>query len=176
MAPKPTNTKPTGCVTTSSNCVVWQGPDIPFLKLCKGDTVSDVVYQIAERICTLNNYTNVDNYDVSCIADQCDVKTFIDLIQLVLDELCTLKTGQSTTGTVVAATSGCPDCEIPVASCFENEVGSSVAQINDYVNLIGLKVCDFYTTIQNQTNTINQMQAAILDLQSKVDALITGNG
>ncbi len=55
---KPINTKPSGCVTTSSNCVVWQGPDISFLDLCTGDTVSDVIVALADKVCLLLNYTD----------------------------------------------------------------------------------------------------------------------
>jgi hypothetical protein len=174
MRGKPTNTKPTGCVTTSSNCVVWQGPDIPFLQLCTGDTISDVLAQFAEKICLLLTYTDVSNYDASCIVDTCDMKTFVDLIQAILDELCTIKLGGASSTSTGTVASGCPDCEVVVANCFESQVGGTVTQINNYVSLIGLKVCDFYTTLQNQNQTIANMQVQILDLQTKVDALITG--
>ena len=42
-----------GCNPVSSNCVIWQGPDIPCITLCKGDSISDVTYKVATEICTL---------------------------------------------------------------------------------------------------------------------------
>ena len=42
-----------GCNPMSSNCVIWQGPDIPCIKLCKGDSISDITAKLAEELCTL---------------------------------------------------------------------------------------------------------------------------
>ena len=39
------------CSPVSSNCVTWQGPNISCINLCKGDSVSDVVYKLATQIC-----------------------------------------------------------------------------------------------------------------------------
>ena len=44
---KPLNLDNKPCSPISSNCVIWQGPDIPCIKLCTGDTVSDVVAKLA---------------------------------------------------------------------------------------------------------------------------------
>ena len=44
---KPLNLDNSPCSPTSSNCVIWQGPDLACIKLCKGDTVSDVVAKLA---------------------------------------------------------------------------------------------------------------------------------
>ena len=40
---KPLNLDNSPCSPISSNCIVWQGPDIPCIHLCTGDTISDVV-------------------------------------------------------------------------------------------------------------------------------------
>ena len=40
---KPLNLDNKPCNPVSSNCVVWQGPTLECIDLCKGDTVSDVV-------------------------------------------------------------------------------------------------------------------------------------
>ena len=38
----PTNSNnPNNCDPISSNCVVWQGPDLPCVEICTGDTISD---------------------------------------------------------------------------------------------------------------------------------------
>ena len=42
---KPVNLDTTPCSPIASNCVVWTGPNIPCINLCKGDTVSDVVFK-----------------------------------------------------------------------------------------------------------------------------------
>ena len=50
---KPTNIYKHGCDPISSNCVIWQGPDIECINLCKWDSVSDVVYKLAQELCTV---------------------------------------------------------------------------------------------------------------------------
>ena len=63
---KPLNSSSESCVHTTSNCVIWQGPDIPCLDLCKGDTISDVVYKLATEFCEITDSLKVDAYDLSC--------------------------------------------------------------------------------------------------------------
>jgi hypothetical protein len=43
-----------GCNNISSNCVVWQGPDLPCIDLCHGDTISDVVAKLCEELVELS--------------------------------------------------------------------------------------------------------------------------
>ena len=51
----PTNSSGTtnGCDNISSNCVVWQGPDIACINLCSGDTISEVTAKIATKLCDI---------------------------------------------------------------------------------------------------------------------------
>ena len=51
MIPNKSNTN-NGCTdNTSSNCVVWQGPDLTCIDVCHGDSISDIVAKIAEKLC-----------------------------------------------------------------------------------------------------------------------------
>ena len=50
----PTNANnPQNCDPISSNCVIWQGPDIECVNICNGDTVSTVVAAMANLLCQL---------------------------------------------------------------------------------------------------------------------------
>jgi hypothetical protein len=55
------------CTPTSSNCIIWQGPDIPCIGLCEGDTITDIIYKLATEFCELLDQLNVNNFDISCI-------------------------------------------------------------------------------------------------------------
>ena len=55
------------CIPTSSNCIIWQGPNIECIGLCKGDTITDVVYKLAVSYCELKEQLDIGNYDISCI-------------------------------------------------------------------------------------------------------------
>lgn len=165
MANKPLNKAKAACVTTTSNCVIWQGPDLPCIDLCTGDTISEVVYKLACKLCDVITSTTVSEYDLSCLdLTKCDLpSSFIEMIQLLIDTICELKTQIS--GDETPTTSGCPDCEIVVASCFQAE-GGSIQQMKDYIEAIGQKICEQEITIINQQNAIEQLLARVEALES----------
>jgi hypothetical protein len=106
---KPLNNDNPGCNPISSNCVIWQGPDIPCIKLCKGDTVSDTVYKLATELCNIIDQLDVTTYDLSCLnIVDCDPKDFHALIQLLIDRICALNECCAGTGTTTR-TGACPD-------------------------------------------------------------------
>ena len=116
-----------GCNPVSSNCVIWQGPDIPCITLCRGDSISDVTYKVATELCTLVDQLDLVNFDVSCFPPICPKpENITDLIQFILDQLCDLQTGTTPAGTakslVGSSTTSCDDvfaCQITVAACFQ---------------------------------------------------------
>ena len=162
-----------GCNPVSSNCVIWQGPDIPCITLCKGDSISDVTYKVATELCTLVDQLDITGFDVSCFPPICPKPENIhDLIQFILDQLCTQTI--STTGTTKGLVPGevpvtnCEEamnCLVTIAPCFQytNPYGDLVTQmtIKDYAAAIGTKVCD----IVDQLVVIN---ATLVDLDSRI--------
>ncbi len=171
---KPLNSHTAGCDPVSSNCVIWQGPDIPCLKLCKGDTVSDVVYKLATELCDLLTALDVTTYTLPspCFANQaCTPQDFHDLIQIIINKICDLEecTNCGSSGErLLDNTTGCPDCVVEIASCFyyTNEFGDQVTtmQLADYTRAIGNKLCDL-------VNQITLLNAAVSDLDLRVTAL-----
>jgi len=152
---KPTNAKESGCDPISSNCVIWQGPDIECINLCKGDSVSTVVAKLAERLCELIDTFNLDNFDLSCLnLGDCPPEDFQALIQLLIERICALE-GINPDGTPTGP-DGCPDCVVNIASCFyfTNPQGDqeTTMQLTDYVTAIGNEICNILSAI----NTINQ--------------------
>lgn len=141
---KPLNAEESGCSPISSNCVIWQGPDIECIKLCKGDSISAVVAKLATELCTLMEYTNVSNYDLACLnLTSCAPSNFQSLIQLLIDRICALDDccGQ----TPITPGSGCPDCIVNICPDFYymNPQGDIITtmQLVDYVQAIGNRVC-----------------------------------
>jgi len=168
---KPTNTRSSGCAVTTSNCVVWQGPDLCCINLCHGDTISDVINEIAKRICKIFEMLDVQSYDLSELIDkECPPANFVELIQLLIDEVAKLKLGTSVTTGGVA---GCPECDMAVAACFQQQYGT-VISMTEYVTAIGAKLCDQQVLIQTQNNALAQMQQQIAALQAQVNILIGG--
>lgn len=175
---KPLNADSQSCDPISSNCVIWQGPDIECIKLCKGDTISDVVNKLAIELCKIMDTLNVTNYDLSCFnLVICAPEDFQALIQFLIGRVCELEkctgctpdcNGNSTLPTTTGSGTGCPDCTVSIATCFQftNEFGDLVTtmQLSDYVHAIGNQVCQ----IVDQIVTIN---SAIADLNARVIVL-----
>jgi hypothetical protein len=67
MLPVKSNTADKGCSPVSSNCVIWQGPDLSCIDLCNGDAISDVVYKLATKLCTLQTSYELSTLDLSCL-------------------------------------------------------------------------------------------------------------
>lgn len=160
---KPLNLDNSPCTPTSSNCVIWQGPNIPCIKLCKGDTVSDVVFALATELCTIIDTLNVSNYDLSCFNSvACPPANFQALIQYLINQICD---AQGITVTDKSTTSGCPDCVVTVASCFI-EGNQTTMQLVDYVNMIANKVCGLILQITDLQNQITDLDIRVTVLEN----------
>lgn len=165
---KPLNLDNKPCSPVSSNCIVWQGPDIECIKLCHGDSVSDVVHKLATELCNIMTQLNVSSYDLTClgITAACPPKDITVLIQLLIDKICELEGLVNTSNSNSSgdsADSGCPDCIVSVAECFV--VGTTTTmQLTEYVNLIAGRVCDLISEI-------NILQTQISNLNIRVTAL-----
>jgi hypothetical protein len=192
---KPLNLNTTGCDPISSNCVIWQGPDIPCIKLCKGDTVSDVVFKLATELCEVLDTLDVSTYDLpsACFNNQaCNPSDFHALIQLIIYKICCLESGDtascdnaagttrvsSSTERVISDSTGtCPDCYVTIAKCFQytNEFGDLVEsmKLDDYARAIGNKVCDLVNQITNITYTVNDLDLRVAALESAPAPIVT---
>ena len=158
---KPINYKDDGCTPTSSNCIIWQGPDISCLNLCKGDTISDVIFKLACLVCEIKDQLNVDSYDLTCLdLDKCDIpKSYKELLQLIIDKICELQSL-----IVPSEQEAGAESILVVASCFSALLGPS-ATISNYVTAIGQKLCEQEITIQNQQLAIQQLVARVTILE-----------
>jgi hypothetical protein len=161
---KPVNVKTLPCSPTSSNCVIWQGDDIECLNLCKGDTVSDIVFQMGCLLCTLKDQLDPDTYDLTCLdIATCDLPhTFREFIQIIIDRICNIEATccNDTQGSTPSTD------EVVVASCFTS--GGPVQTIASYIQAIGQTVCQQQVTIQNQQTAIQQLIARVEALEAIV--------
>lgn len=167
---KPINRDEPGCNPTSSKCVIWDGESIPCLKICKGDSVSDVVYKLATEVCEILDMLKVSEYDLSCFdLTNCAPKDFTALLQLIIDRICALEGVDPANPT---ASGGCPDsCTVSMASCFyynDLKTGDQVttSSLTDYVALIGNKFCELLlaqATQELSLDNFNKRLSAIED-------------
>lgn len=79
---------------TSSGCVQWDGPDIECIGVTTGMLVTDVVYNLAEKLCEHLNET----VDLGCLysgtCDSCDKNAKIPAaVQALINKICALDAG-----------------------------------------------------------------------------------
>jgi hypothetical protein len=160
---KPLNLDNSPCSPISSNCVIWQGPDIPCIKLCTGDTITDVVYALALQLCNIVDQVNISTLDLACLNITTGTPTNInDLLQILINKICELNNVQVPSGRTI--TDSCPtNCIVNVAECLRTGTQTTM-KLLDYVQLIGNELCSIIT----QINSIN---SSISNLTTRVEAL-----
>lgn len=167
---KPLNFDNSPCSPTSSNCVIWGGPDLQCINLCKGDNITDVIEKIALEICTILDTLNITAYDLTCFnLANCSPQNFTDLINFLIVKVCELDNASTSTGggtTPPVPSSGCPtDCFVDVASCFVTG-GVTTMNLTNYVTTIGTRICTLVTTITLQQNQIDNLDIRVTDLET----------
>lgn len=175
---KPLNIDKTGCSNTSSNCVVWQGPDIECINLCKGDSITEVVYKMALELCKLMDTFDLKNYDLKCFSTGvCQPQDFKDFINILINKVCLIQTCTNcgdacnpcpTPPSTPVIPGGDPNPIIPIdeAFYFYNDLGDQVTvlALTDYTTLIG-------HTVGNQIADIQALQASVVSLDARVTTL-----
>ena len=157
---KPLNLDNSPCSPISSNCVIWQGPNIPCVKLCTGDTVSDVVHKLATELCNIMDLLDVNGYDLSCFdLVACKPTNIQELIQFLIERICAIEDVDA--GLVAAnaleVKSTSADTLVTVAPCFV--IGTTtVMTVTEYAVAMGNSICGIII----QINAIN-FQLGLLD-------------
>jgi microcystin-dependent protein len=162
---RPLNLDNSPCTPTSSNCVIWSGPDLDCIKLCTGDTISDVVAKLATELCAVLDTLNVSNYDLACLnLNTCAPSDFEQLIQLLIDKVCALE--NAPVDPTNPPSTGCPtDCIVAVADCL----GGGTDTLINYVQTIANRVCSIVSEIDVINSSIDVINITLLDLQEQIN-------
>lgn len=173
MLPTKSNTAEQGCSPVSSNCVVWQGPAIPCLNLCNGDTVSDVVYKMATDLCTLKDAYDLTNLDLTCLVGFCSAtnpapspKTLSAVLDFIVRKLCCLNT--TVQGITPGSTYTEPTLNLPACLQYQNAQGQTVTQLvhNQFTLTLAQKICQMNVTVNQHTSQISNHETRITTLEN----------
>lgn len=179
MLPVKSNTAEQGCSPVSSNCVIWQGPDLPCINLCNGDTVSDVVYKVAEYLCTIQGTLSLSNLDLSCLVSFCSsanpaptTKTLFTVLDFIVKKVCCLNT------TVAAIQPGNnytePNLQLPTCLQYTDPGnGQTVTQLihNQYTLRLGNQFCTLKATVDTHTSQISTINTTLASQQVQINNL-----
>lgn len=157
------------CSPISSNCVVWQGPDLDCISVCAGESISEITYQLALEICALQDQLNLSSLDLKCLVDSClacpqPEKTLATVFQLLIDKVCTLEEIINN----LDPNANPSDPLVRMAACFQyyDGDGDLIKDLphTQYTKKIGTEVC-------NLANQITAFNANINNLQDQIDSL-----
>lgn len=84
------------CVKSFPQCIQWNLGNIPSLSIVNGDYLDDIVYAVVNKLCELSDPLDVSSLSLQCLIDKLDnteptPKTIQTILQLVIDNECTLK-------------------------------------------------------------------------------------
>ena len=163
----PINTPPTGCDAVSSNCVIWQGPDLPCVNICNGDSISAVLAALCDQLVILKDCCNgsgivfnVTNIDQSTLVGG-PATTLEELIQLIITNILNGGGGEF----------GCEEvekCIFDVPECFQTL--NTYPSLNNTLEVILadlMQCCCFTnTTLENLQGEINESNQEIAELRA----------
>lgn len=175
MLPTKSNLSTQGCTPTSSNCVIWQGPDLQCINLCTGDTVTDVVNKIAAELCTIQDSLGVDLSDVDfkCLLPNTGGQIaagseITDALQLLIDQTCLLTTAVDEIQDNLDVTVTAPSC-----LNLRDANGDNLTNISleDFALLLAQKICNLESDSQDIQTQLAQNTIVVEDLNERVEDL-----
>ena len=181
-----------GCDNISSNCVIWQGPDIACIDLCNGDTISEVTKKIGDKVCQIitdgvSANPNLTGLDLSCLNIQGTTPTtLVPVLQAMVTQICQNATGgglsttnglqtQSSARSIVQA--DLPIMTLPACMQYNDANGNPVTELrlDAFATLIANQVCTnlasintINTTLTSYATRLNVLEACVLPCSSVV--------
>lgn len=166
MKPYSSNLQKESCSPISSNCVIWQGPDLLCIGLCKGDTISEVTYKLALELCTLKDNFDFTDVDLACILTVCTTspepeKTLGNILNLIINKVCCLSdiVKNIDPGSTEEPYINLAQCFLP----YTDAQGNSYTKLphSQYTYEIGVKLCTLYSQVQVHESDINTIKGQI---------------
>jgi hypothetical protein len=181
MLPTKSNTAEQGCSPVSSNCVIWQGPALPCINLCNGDTVSDVVYKVAQDLCTIKDELDLSDLDLTCLVSFCSstnpaptTKTLSAVLEFIIKKVCCLST---TVGGINPGNSYTePTLSLPACLQYVDPgTGLTVTQLihNQFTLRLANQHCSLKATVDQHTTQISTINTTLASHQTQINNLQT---
>lgn len=153
------------CSNISSNCVVWQGPDIPCIGLCDGDTVSDVIAKLATELCDILDQTVTAEPDLSGLNLACTLPqgqtapdTLTGTIQLIINHVCSIQ------GTEALEL---PVLNLPPCLYYDTTEGLvSSLRLDLYAVYLANQICNILSSISVIELTITNHESRLVILEN----------
>ena len=172
MIPTSSSISTNGCDNISSNCVIWQGPDIACIDLCTGDSISEVVSKLATEVCTLitsgvTANPNLTGLDLTCLnIPGIQPTQLVDVLNDMVVQIC------ANTNSKVQPAAALPIMTLPACFLPYNDAnGNPVTQLplDQFATLIANQVClnlsainIIQSTLTSYSTRLNTLEACVL--------------
>ena len=168
------------CPKISTSCVIWQGPNIPCINLCAGDSVDEVVFKLATLLCDVTeNILDITTLEFACFIEAGveDPQTLKQLLQLIINKVCTLEaTGGGTSSGSGNEARGGGNAEsntyvaLPPCLFFTDGNGDLVTTMlfTDYLYYLANTICTVILDINNINSNISTLTTSVSTLQLQV--------
>ena len=177
MLPVKSNTADKGCSPVSSNCVIWQGPDLGCIDLCNGDAISDVVYKVATKLCTIQTSLDLSSLDLSCLVSFCSAanpaptnKTLLAVLDFIVDKVCCLNTAIQNLPAGGGSSYTEPNLALPTCLQYADPAtGQTITQLvhNQYTLRLGNQFCTLKATVDTHAATLVTHNTRITALENR---------
>lgn len=166
---KPKNSKNFGdCSPVSSNCVTYDGdkPSCDIIPFCYGESVSDILYKIMEKLCEFNSILNWDDIIMApCLGETCGIENIKDVLNLLIQKVCEESNGNNATIDVPDKTC---NCKIIVskqtADCLDISAGEY--NLDNYVGLLAQLICEARGNINDLASAVQSLQNSIRNVHN----------
>lgn len=94
MEPVRSNSKAKASVACNSNSTLWTGGDLCSIPVCAGDTTTDIIKKLDQKLCFITGLMDLTDIDLECIwqcLPPCTATrptTTKAVIQYIIDYLC----------------------------------------------------------------------------------------
>ena len=141
-------------IPTSSNCIILESLGID-CSVIEDENLGATITNMLEQMVYLLDAFSIKTYDAKCLGDDCGPKTFEEVFQMLMDAICNLSPEE-----VIVI---CDTCLLNIDNCI---VVNESININDYIVLIGEKICELQTTITTLSNEVENHEIRITALEN----------
>jgi len=189
MKPYQSSSDKENCSPISSNCIIWQGPNISCINLCKGDSVSDIVYKLAVELCSIQETSSLTTVQFDCLLTLCGSTTKPDLtlaavLQFIINKICCtyeeLTTAidnlvasggtSSTSGNTAGRPGGSSEPILDLPACLQYNdpfTGQLVTTLplTPYVIHLANDFCTLQATVEEHTSQLSDLDGRVTALE-----------
>lgn len=160
----PINKKNGPCDPISSNCVIWQGPDLPCVDICNGDSISAVIAGLCDQLVILQNGSgggiHIDQINQTTL-DGGPATTETELIQLIINNINNSGGGGSEHG--VWSCKDTIDCALGVPECLTS-ITNDLTNPDTIGNILNYLMDQECGGAQQRMALTNSIQKAVSDV------------